>query len=136
MEEKKLTYYEIVKALECCAGITAVCNTNCPAYNLQNKIPCQDYMNQLALNLIHRLQAENERLNDMQFTQEHCNLYEENKWLKVELQHQQKKEEQAVKDTAKEIYQEMYDYSKRHTWYCLSPDDIEMFASKRGVEVE
>ena len=28
------------------------------------------------------LQSENERLNDMKFTQEHCNLYEENKWLK------------------------------------------------------
>lgn len=28
------------------------------------------------------LQDENERLNDMKFTQEHCDLYEENEWLK------------------------------------------------------
>jgi hypothetical protein len=32
-----------------------------------------------------QLQSENERLNDMKFTKEHCDLYEENEWLKAEL---------------------------------------------------
>lgn len=34
------------------------------------------------VDLVRALQRENERLNDMKFTQEHCDLYEENEWLK------------------------------------------------------
>ena len=40
------------------------------------------------VNLLVEQKTEIERLNDMKFTQEHCNLYEENEWLKVELKHQ------------------------------------------------
>lgn len=40
------------------------------------------------VNLLVEQNAEIERLNDMKFTQEHCNLYKENEWLKVELKHQ------------------------------------------------
>ena len=48
------------------------------------------------------MQAEIMRFEDMKFTQEHCDLYKENEWLKASLQ-------QAVKDTAKEIYSEIGD---------------------------
>lgn len=44
--------------------------------------------------------------------------------------------EKGCKEMAREIFQELYDYSKYYTWMCLSPDDIETFASKYGVEVE
>lgn len=44
------------------------------------------------------MQAEIMRFEDMKFTQEHCDLYAENEWLKASLQ-------QSVKDTAKEILQ-------------------------------
>lgn len=40
------------------------------------------------IDLIVEQQAEIEKCHDMKFAQEHCNLYEENKWLKVELRHQ------------------------------------------------
>lgn len=64
MREKKLTDEEIVKALSHCSGVKPICDENCPAYNLQNEITCQDYMNRLVLDLIHRLQAENEELRE------------------------------------------------------------------------
>ena len=63
-------------------------------------------------------------------------LSHENDELEYRAEELERKIGQAVKDKAKEIYQEMYAYSKRHNWYCLSPDDIEMFADKHGVEVE
>lgn len=44
------------------------------------------------------MQAEIMRFEDMKFTQEYCDLYKENEWLKASLQ-------QSVKDTAKEILQ-------------------------------
>lgn len=44
--------------------------------------------------------------------------------------------EQGGQDMAKKIINEMYNYSKKYTWMCLSPEDIEMFADKYGVEVE
>jgi hypothetical protein len=44
--------------------------------------------------------------------------------------------EQGSKNMAKKILNEMYNYSKKYTWMCLSPDDIEMFADKYGVEIE
>ena len=49
------------------------------------------------------MQAEIMRFEDMKFTQEHCDLYKENEWLKASLQ-------QVVKDTAKEIYEIAVDY--------------------------
>ena len=62
MEEKKLTDEEIVKAFEICAN--GLCNKNCPAFNLVTEMNCQDYMDKLILDLIHRLQGENERLTE------------------------------------------------------------------------
>ena len=44
--------------------------------------------------------------------------------------------EQGGKDMATKIFNELYNYSKKYTWMCLSPEDIEMFADKYGVEVE
>ena len=100
------------------------------------------------LDLIYDLQSKNERLlkdyyavsqtcdelKDMKFTQEHCNLYEENKWLRSELKHQQ----QTVKDKAKEILQyvgDLYDDEdqrfqlKNYKWH----KDL---CKRNGVEVE
>lgn len=72
------------------------------------------------VDLVRALQRENEHLNDMEFTQEHCNLYEENEFLKDVLAQymngelvnedvftQQVKDlQQAVKYTARKIQDE------------------------------
>lgn len=74
------------------------------------------------------MQAEIMRFEDMKFTQEHCDLYKENEWLKASLQ-------QVVKDTAKECY-EIFKFYKQN-YYDIPLDlvarDIE---EKTGVEVE
>lgn len=44
-----------------------------------------------------------EELEDMKFTQEHCNLYEENKWLKAELKRQIEMVDKARKETAEKF---------------------------------
>lgn len=54
MEEKKMTDADIIKALEYCSGVKPACDEHCPAYNLQNEMSCQDYMNRLVLDLIYR----------------------------------------------------------------------------------
>ena len=73
------------------------------------------------IDCVNGLQNENERLNDMKFTQEHCNLYEENEWLKDMLRqymngelinedvfcNQVKDIQEAVKYTVKKIYDEI-----------------------------
>ena len=84
---------------------------------------------------VDELTKENERLKDLEFTQEHCNLYEENKWLRVELQHQLKKVEQAVKDRAKEILQTINRAKEKGQIYYN--EDFMITAQKAyGVEVE
>lgn len=45
------------------------------------------------------LQNENERLNDMKFTQEHCNLYEENEFLNGCLREQKAEIERLTEET-------------------------------------
>ena len=58
---KKLTDNEIIKALECCNGSFDRCG-ECPLDNVsQEKLRCWE-LEKSALNLINRLQAENERL--------------------------------------------------------------------------
>ena len=77
------------------------------------------------------MQAEILRFEDMKFTQEHCDLYKENEWLKECLQ-------QAVKDTAKEILIPLIGCEKQIDplqtgirWSVLKG-----FCRKFGVEVE
>ena len=64
MEEKKLTDEEIVKALECCNREEVDCE-NCP-YHKKN-ITCYVAWCEDTLDLIHRLQAENEELKSPKF---------------------------------------------------------------------
>ncbi len=62
MSDKKLTDSEIVKALECCIGDTDGKDCfGCPLYEIDD---CQAHLNLAALDLINRLQAENERLKE------------------------------------------------------------------------
>ena len=92
------------------------------------------------------LQKQVDELKDLKFTQEHCDLYMENKWLKecIEIAKQQ-----AVKDTAKEIFTELLkaenvrkevvkdELSGGH--YIVSVvnvDKIRELAKEKGVEVE
>lgn len=61
MPDKKLTDSEIVKALECCCkGQLYQCN-NCPL-KINGYSHCFDTLRKYTLDLINRLQAENERL--------------------------------------------------------------------------
>ncbi len=112
MEEKKLTDEEILQGLECCRK--GCRDKSCFGVEMDGIATCTNILTQNALDLIHRLQSEkaeyeqklddgelvskdwhdeqvlhlqeeNDRLNDMKFTQEHCDLYKENEWLKAEL---------------------------------------------------
>ena len=74
------------------------------------------------------MQAEIMRFEDMKFTQEHCDLYKENEWLKASLQ-------QAVKDTAKEILQTIMNIMKKSDCF-LAEDVVRILAKQNGVEVE
>lgn len=62
MPDKKLTDSEIVKALECCGCSANVCD-DCPITTaLKDDCKCGEYLATNALDLINRLQAENERV--------------------------------------------------------------------------
>ncbi len=64
MPDKKLTDSEIVKALECCTqGRDIKVCWDCPLYvDLETARECCEKLNTNALDLINRLQAENEQL--------------------------------------------------------------------------
>ena len=59
MPDKKPTDNEIKKALECCGKNPPICNV-CGYRGRCNRIDCYDYLKRDALDLINRLQAENE----------------------------------------------------------------------------
>ena len=63
MPDKKLTDAEIVKALECCKyEYDTKCELCC--YNFYSRTGCRSELRRNALDLINRLQAENEELKD------------------------------------------------------------------------
>lgn len=115
------------------------------------------------VDLLVEQKAKIERLNDMKFTQEHCNLYEENEWLKVELKHQinenaalQKQADEltmaykdlvescrnctAVEDKTKEIFEKIFDecwvLNIELEYPLLAKQIIKRIAKECGVEVE
>lgn len=108
---KELTDEEVVKALECCSGgITGETCKNCPL-NLSNSGVEACYyddtiLEKYALDLINRQKAEIERL-----TEEKEDLYFQNKNLQTYIDNHEpiweRNKEQAVKDTAKEILDEV-----------------------------
>ena len=59
MPDKKLTDNEIKKALECCITYKQLCPMICPMHNDSHCLP---KLKEYALDLIDRLQAENEEL--------------------------------------------------------------------------
>lgn len=56
-----------------------------------------------AENVIAEQRDEIERLNDMKFTQEHCDLYKENEWLKTEIKRELAEHEEFTKKAKAEI---------------------------------
>lgn len=103
MEEKKLTDEEIVKAFEDEKQFLLEEQErtgNTPDTQL---IYVRGEAVFEILDLIHRLQAENDRLNDMKFTQEHCDLYKENEWLKAEIKRELADHEEFTKKANEEI---------------------------------
>ena len=58
--DKKLTDAEIKKALECCTSSKGTCK-DCPAFVKVDRSNCKKYFRG-AIDLINRLQSENERL--------------------------------------------------------------------------
>jgi FtsZ-binding cell division protein ZapB len=151
---KELTDEEIVKAFENCKNLESCCFCK-----LWKEVSNDNNCNDLALDLIHRLQAEIERL-----TEENGQLKGYNSGLEyenAELQKQvdelkkrlidefekfkveayQKLKKQAVKDTAKEILQELSDFVDFETFregYELTKvkRKIKEMAKYKGVEVE
>ena len=55
------------------------------------------------IDYVNNLHDENERLNDMEFTKEHCDLYKENEWLKAELKRELVEHEEFTKRAKAEI---------------------------------
>lgn len=142
MEEKKLTDEEIVKALENCKNLKGCCFCT-----LWEEVRKGNHCRDLAIDLIHRLQSENERLNDMKFTQEHCDLYSENEalkqWLKrlnADLEYEKNwgkiQAKQAEKDTAKEILGVILAKEFEKGDYLTDDELHELFKERYGVEVE
>lgn len=62
MEEKKLTDEEVIKGLECC--IKGCCDKSCFGSEMGGIADCINILTKNALDLIHRLQDENERLTE------------------------------------------------------------------------
>ena len=114
------------------------------------------------LDLIHRLQAENERLTeengyldmvakqaltDYQNTQVQVDeLKQENSVLSITVELQEEVEKQLVKDTAKEMIEEIDNvkeifpndiigYEQAQGW-CMCIDELKEIAKRKGVEVE
>lgn len=98
MNDKKLTDSKIVKALECCN--TEYDGYQCPHCPLIHK-GCKKALIQNALDLINRLQAENERLKDYTITVE-----KEVDWYRDELRHSDKK---VATKAYKEVFQKLND---------------------------
>lgn len=112
MEEKELNYEEIVKALECMAGITQRDCDNCSF--MINKFCSDMELSTATLNLIHRLQNE---VSQWKSKAEHI----EEVYGKVK--------QQSVKDTEKEILA-MFDDRN----YITERDLKEAIAKRYGVE--
>lgn len=83
MPDKKLTDSEIVKTLECCKSDTALCN-ECPYDKIGE---CIEKMCADSIDLINRLQAENERLKKAYLRNQEIFAKQslENERLKVEI---------------------------------------------------
>lgn len=89
MDEKKLTVEEIITGLD-----------NLSYYHDEESV--HGFLRG-AIGLIQDLQSENERLNDMKFTQEHCDLYSENEFLRAELHRELSEHEEFAKKAKAEI---------------------------------
>ena len=99
--EKKLTDGDIIQAyFHDCKKRS--CET-CPLGSIEN---CMEYVE----DLIKRLQAENERLNDIEFTKEHCDLYSENGFLHNALRKKNEEIERLTEERNKykDLYTTMY----------------------------
>ena len=105
--EKRLTDNEIVKALECCVTKGAKC-TDCPAFVKVDRSNCKKYFRG-AIDIINRLQAENERLK---------NAYKQCAWERDTFT-EIKKEYIAklIAKTKAEAYKEFADKLKLHAYH-------------------
>lgn len=85
MTDKKLTYKEIIKALECCF-MEQQCN-NCPLYK-EHSVDCLDTVLENAHALITRLQAQNKDLSEMvhNLTLEKDALFDKAEELKADVE--------------------------------------------------
>ena len=124
-DEKKLTDEEIVKALECCANFSTQKDCDLCPIGVIKCFEQENLMPQLALDLINRLQAENAEL------QKQVDV------LKFDKEILQKLIDKREKDTAKEIYAQVLEWSpvgENYHWFITT---LENWLKERyGVEVE
>jgi hypothetical protein len=130
MEEKKLTNEETEKALYCCAYDAVACNEECPLATMGRG--CTQKMAIAALALIDYKREEIKRLTAFKNEAISMSLYGKGR---------KDGEEIAVKDTAKEILQELSDFVDFETFregYELTKvkRKIKEIAKEKGVEVE
>ena len=111
MTDEKLTDSEIVKALECCTqGRDIKVCWNCPLYvDLQTARECCEKLNTNALDLINRLQAENEALiNGQETLQEYIATQKaENEELKSAINSFRGYEDKIKADAYKECFKKL-----------------------------
>ena len=82
-------------------------NWACAEESLANSVKNSD-------KIFYEQKAEIERLNDMKFTQEHCDLYKENEWLKAEIKRELAEHEEFTKKAKVEI--ERLTEEKKTAW--------------------
>jgi chromosome segregation ATPase len=125
MEEKKLTDDEIVKALGWIAGQYI-------SYIDYDEDKCKLLFVDDILDLIHRLQVEIDRLNDMKFTQEHCDLYKENERLKAVLKRELADHEAFTKKANEEIERLTAKYRNLEINYNATWEDYRKYEVKNA----
>lgn len=146
MEEKKLTDEEIVKALECCAVEPCEDCGNCPRFTKEKL--CHKANAKQSLDLIHRLQNENERLKNayregleqgkfdsqVKILELQKQVYEFNKSYERSLVFERRT---IRKDTAKEILQGLIEKAYVNECIDLTVAEVKAwFREDYGVEVE
>ena len=145
-----MTDEQIVKALECCSSaLTGEACEKCPLRG--ECVSKSNTIEELALDLIQRQKAEIERLTEynanlngmcLEFTDKNTELQKQVDELKLDLENWKKSaygykyaEEQAVKDTAKEIYLWLEDKYKRGMTVPFNML-LNQLKARYGVEVE
>jgi Skp family chaperone for outer membrane proteins len=135
----KLTDAEIVKALECCTTNGASCK-DCPAFVKVDRSNCKKYFRG-ALDLINRLQAENENLQEknLNLTSDLTSLQKDLTSAKAEIERLKKEVaywETETKEARADIDQAVTEARKEFAERLISEHSFEYYGDKIVLEAD